>query len=336
MVSGQGHPPEARAVQTDPVETEAPGPWVGLVANSYSGTGRGRRQLRALLDALHARGLNTRVAWTPEERAGLTAAANVETGCLGLVAIGGDGTVSALVNDRAEVPITVVPTGTENLFARHFGLSRDVDALAEAIARRHWRPVDLGCAGDRRFTLMAGFGFDGDIVTRHHAARVGSSGRMRNTHRGAYVEPILRSSFTYRFPLLSVRVEDPGHEETLTGTTVFLFNLPRYALGLPFAPGARDDDGLLDLVVFRNPGPFHALRYLWLVLRGLHLRRRGVVHRAVRRVTVSAPAAVPVQLDGDPAGTLEPGAENAWTVEVEPRALQVIVPVPAAAHLAVR
>ena len=140
---------------------------------------------------------------------------------------------------------------------------------------------------------MAGIGFDADVVTRHHLARVGRSGLARPTNRVSYVEPVLRSSLEYRFPPLTVRIADPGREEVLTGTSVFLFNLPRYALGLPFAPTALGDDGLLDLVVFRNAGPFQALYYLWLVVRGLHLDTPGVFHRRVRKVVVSAVRAGP-------------------------------------------
>src|SRR5690606_30032764 len=146
-----------------------------------------------------------------------------------------------------------------------------------------------------------GIGFDADVVSRHHAARA-RGGLMRTTHRAAYVEPVLRSSFSYQFPELTVHAAGPegGSAATIAATTVFVFTLPRHALGLPFAPTAVGDDGLLDLVVFRDPGPFRALRYLWLVFRGLHLRRPGVIHRKVRRVAIRAAGEVPIQLDGDP------------------------------------
>src|SRR4029079_15079955 len=97
-------------------------------------------------------------------------------------------------------------------------------------------------------------------------------------------------------PRRRVRIAARGVEEVLTGPSVFLFNLPRYALGLPFAPTALGDDGLLDLVVFRNAGPFQALYYLWLVVRSLHLDTPGVFHRRVRRVVVTSAETVPVQL----------------------------------------
>jgi diacylglycerol kinase family enzyme len=174
---------------------------------------------------------------------------------------------------------------------------------------------------------MAGFGFDADVVTRHHHVRV-RGGAARPTHRGMYVEPLLRSSLGYKFPPLTVTASDPatGAEETIVGTTVFVFNLPMYALGLPFAPRALGDDGLLDLVVFREPGPFRALHYLWLVVRGLHMVRSGIEHRQVRRATVSASAQVPVQYDGDPAGFVNGDPASAWTTEVVPGAVEVMVP----------
>ncbi len=243
-----------------------------------------------------------------------------------------------------------MPAGTENLVARHFGLRRDPHSLARTIAAGRSVPVDVAQAAGRRFVLMAGFGFDADVVTRHHRGRVSGSGRIRPTSRMAYVQHILRSSFSYRFPTISVRIADPGAEEVLRGTTVFIFNLPRYALGLPFVPLAREDDGWLDLVIFRHPGPFRALYYLWKVVCGIHFDDPSVFHRRVRKAVVTAHEAIPVQLDGDPGGYVLPrpaalpadravdghapangngtqGIGSAeWTVEVLPLALSMLVP----------
>jgi diacylglycerol kinase (ATP) len=301
--------------------------WVGIAANAQSGLGSGRARVERLARELEQLGLGVRIGWTPEARSRLVAEASADSQCRCLVAAGGDGTVAALVNERPDAPITVLRAGTENLFARHFGMSRRPERVAATIAAGHVARIDLGLTGGRRFTLMAGLGFDADVVTRHHLARVGRAGVARPTHRGAYVEPVLRSTFEYRFPLLSVTIEDPGREESLEGSNAFIFNLPRYALGLPFAPGAQGDDGWLDLIVFRNAGPLHALRYLWMVFRGVHLNKPGVFHRRVRRVVVSCAEEVPVQLDGDPGGTVAAAGEvPPWIVEVLPRALDVLVP----------
>ena len=303
-----------------------PRSWVGIVANAGAGKGKGRIRVRNLVKSLGKSGLHARVAWTVHERQTLVKESSHDRHCRCLVAVGGDGTVASLINESPSVPITVLPAGTENLFARYYGLGRDPDALAQTIAAGRVVHTDVGRMSGRRFGLMAGFGFDADVVTRHHLIRVAATGLPRPTNRAAYVEPVLHSSFCYRFPPMAVTVNDPGAEETLVGTTVFVFNLPSYALGLPFAPAARGDDGFLDLIVFRKPGAFHALHYLWLVLRGLHLKRPGVDHRRVRRITIESTGSVPVQLDGDPGGFLNGGLQGAWTAEVEPSAVVVLVP----------
>jgi diacylglycerol kinase family enzyme len=319
-----------------PAAPDGRGGWVAVAANAYSGRGAGRRQVEDLGAALGRVGLGVEVAWTLDERAALLARADADPSCRALVVAGGDGTVAAVLDARPAVPVAVLPVGTENLFARHFRFRRRPEALARTIVAGRTLPLDLGAVAGRSFALMAGFGFDADVVTRHHRARVREGGTPRPTNRAAYVAPILQASLEYRFVPLSVRVDEgegdvPGPAEELVGTTVFVFNLPRYALGLPFAPDARGDDGLLDLVVFERAGALNAAHYLWLVLRGLHLRRRGVHHRRVRRVTIAAAGPVPVQLDGDPGGVVAPGAP--WTVAVAPGAVRVLA---TAAYFAAR
>jgi diacylglycerol kinase (ATP) len=346
---GAGQPGDSGAAA--PREGKA---WVGIIANRGSGLGHGRRLVEQLVHELHRLGLSAEVAWTPEARSCLVQRAAEQGRCRCLVAVGGDGTVSALVNERPGPPMTVMPAGTENLVARHFGLRCDPHGLARTIAAGRSVPVDVGQAPGRRFLLMAGFGFDADVVTRHHHARLSRSGNARPTSRMAYVQPLLRASFSYGFPTISVRILDPGAEELLRGTTVFIFNLPRYALGLPFVPVAREDDGWLDLVVFRHPGPFRAFYYLCKVFCGIHFQDPSVYHRRVQKVVVTAREAIPVQLDGDPGGFLLPagsslppdyapkapasGADDdqasarpihyppEWTIEVLPSALSVLVP----------
>jgi diacylglycerol kinase family enzyme len=335
-------------------EPRAGTPWVGIVANRGSGVGRSRRLVEELVHELRRLGVPAEVAWTPAARAALVQRAAREGDCRCLVAVGGDGTISALLNERPGSPLTVMPAGTENLVARHFGLRRDPHALARSIAAGRTVPVDVAEAAGRRFLLMAGFGFDADVVARHHRSRISHTGHIQPTSRMAYVLPVLRASFTYRFPTISVRILDPGAEEMLRGSTVFIFNLPRYALGLPFVPVAREDDGWLDLVIFRHPGPFRAFYYLCKVFCRIHLQDPSVYHRRVRKVVVTAREAIPVQLDGDPGGYVLPGtsapaghgsddrdhpapAERAsassptarlaeWAVEILPSGMSMLVP----------
>ena len=92
-------------------------------------------------------GSSEQVAFTPEERSALVSQSAGDPRCRCLVAVGGDGTVAALLNEQPSVPLTVLPAGTENLVAQHFGLGRDPEALADTIASGQPVRVDVGLVG---------------------------------------------------------------------------------------------------------------------------------------------------------------------------------------------
>jgi len=229
-----------------------------------------------------------------------------------VVAAGGDGTLLEVVNRAPCLPATVLPLGNENLVARHAGIVRSGRALADAIAVGNVRRLDLARANGRLFCLMASVGLDADVVHRVHRRRRGHVNRL------SYALPLMQAIRNYHFPTVEVHVDETG--ERLRGATVFVFNLPEYALRLPIAAKGSADDGLLDLCVFERPGVLELLRYLAAVVTRKHFYLPDFQHRRVRRVQLSAEVAAPIQTDGDPAGCL-PG-----TIEVVPAALPLVVP----------
>ena len=142
------------------------------------------------------------IAWTTADRTALVERAGADpAACRCLVAVGGDGTVSALLNERPRVPLSVFPAGTENLVAQQFGLRKSAASLAKNDHRR--RIPGMSTSARRmggRFLLMVGFGFDGDVVTRHHNGRLSSSGLIRPTNRLAYVGPGAAIEFFLQIP----------------------------------------------------------------------------------------------------------------------------------------
>lgn len=289
-----------------------------VVANPYSGAGPNRRRVDALLAALRARGAAARVVWDVEERAVVFADAAAMDGCHAVVAAGGDGTVTQVINALPRgVPLAVLPLGNENLLARALGFGAEPGALADALAACRTRALDLGRAraGERTrlFALMAGAGFDAAVVHRLAAWRARGPAQRR-VRRASYLAPIAAAALTY--PHTRVRL-DTGTVR-LEGAHCVIANVPGYALNLALTPGARPDDGLLDWLVLERPGLVPLLAYGWAAFRGRHLRRPDVRTGQARRLTLTAETAAPLQLDGDPWGT------TPVEVDVVPRALTVV------------
>ena len=139
--------------------------------------------------------------WDPAERTAALGnrAALRHVRCV--VAAGGDGTVSAVINElSADVALAVLPLGNENLFAKAFGFEDDPGALAHAIARGARQPIDLGrahtTAGSRLFTLMLTAGFDAEVVHRFTRWRT-AGGAPRRAGRAAYVRPFAEALWSY-------------------------------------------------------------------------------------------------------------------------------------------
>jgi diacylglycerol kinase (ATP) len=315
-------------------------PWVAIQRNPGSGGGSRGAEILELCRRLSALGIRPRLFSHRQTLARRLIGGGFD-GLVGLVAAGGDGTVADLINRFPGVPIAVFPTGTENLLAKYLRIPLDGRFVAEMIAGGRTHRMDVGLLNGRRFTLMMSAGFDADVVHRTHARRSG------HIQKWNYIQPVLETLRNYEYPELQIEADggDLSSVRRLSGRLAVIANLPRYAMGLPIAANAIDDDGLLDLRLFERPSElgnrgqgtgtsrqedgrtarglragFQMLRYLYKVSRREHERLPDVRAGRFRRVRIDCKTPVPIQCDGDPAG---------WTpveVSVLPGALTLFVP----------
>jgi len=294
--------------------------------------GRQSPMIRAekLCVCLQQKGLTTELLTNLDE---VTEKANAlhATGALrALVGVGGDGTAATLVNrTKPGTPVTLLPAGTANLLSKHYRLPFRPDKLAEMIERGTVRTFDAGLARfgneERLFLVMISCGFDAHVVNGVHSHR---EERYRQGHaKGAhisyfsYIKPILESLCRYKFPKMTVECLD---EPTLTIPDMrwaFVFNINRYGWGLPLAPFAKENDGVLDHVLFRGGTVFHGFVYTALAQcfslhRFLPKARLG----QQTRYRITSDESVPFQLDGDPGGELP------LEIEIVPNRFAFLVP----------
>jgi diacylglycerol kinase family enzyme len=281
-----------------------------VLANPRAGASSSRADVADLMHGLESADLEASVCWDREELGKHVAEAGEELRCV--VAAGGDGTLLEVMNRAPGAPVALLPLGTENLVARYFGAPRCGRSIASLIAAGRQRRLDLGRINGRPFCVMVGAGIDAAVVHDLHEHRNG------HIHHFSYAGPLMRALWSYPFPPIDVEVLDTG--ERLRGATALIFNLPRYALGLPVARGAQADDGLLDLYLFERPGRLRLASYFVAAALGLHTRLHDVKHRQARRFRLSSPSKVPLQIDGDPGPALP------VEVEVVPGALTLLVP----------
>lgn len=239
---------------------------VALVTNPTAGRDRAPHVADAALPVLTAAGWNVRrLEGRDRAEAEDLAAKALAEGVDALLVCGGDGLVNLgfqLVAGTA-VPLGVLPAGRRNDLARAIGLPRgDGAAAARRLVAGRPQRLDLARSGDRWFaTVLSPFA------------------SLRETRRLPYVLTL------------------DGEERLVDATMVAVANCPSFGGGLPIAPRALIDDGLLDVVIIRSIGRWELVR--------------------VRRITMAAPGVV-AYADGERFGALP------LTIECVPAAAWVI------------
>ncbi|MFF6906882.1 diacylglycerol kinase family protein [Streptomyces sp. NPDC012389] len=271
----------------------------------------------------------TFVETTEQDTGGGQAADAVRGGAGLVVACGGDGTIRAVADALAGtgVALAVVPCGTGNLLARSLGLPLDpADALAAGLTGER-RALDLGTiSGDgtarTHFTAMAGAGLDAAVMES-------TSDRAKSAL--GWPAYVLTGLGQLRGPRIRLAVTlDGGPALRRTARMVLIANIGTVQGGTALVPGARPDDGLLDLALFDPRGAGGWLRTAGVLLRGSRPTGSATAPGAhggpvefftFRHAELTFTRPQPREVDGDP---VAPGRRI--TAEVRPGALTVLLP----------
>nr|WP_174368810.1 diacylglycerol kinase family protein [Deinococcus sp. JMULE3] len=295
---------------------------MAVVLNPNAGGGLAAREWPRLREELERRGL--RHTLIQEENAALALARVQELPAdTALMAVGGDGTVGALLPAVVGTgrPLAILPLGTGNDFAGLLGLKPG--AFGEALDRLAFTPraVDAlwvraqhadGTVTERALLNGLGMGFDADVTTNMDRVPASVQGFAR--YAWSAVATLKDLS------LADVTVDADG--ATLyegPSAIVAVMNGTRYGGGFLISPESDVRDGLLNVVV---GGPMTRLQLAGLlarVLRGAHLGHPLAHHAAARQVTVRWNRPMRVHLDGDLGAPV-----TRLDVEVRPGAVRLL------------
>lgn len=234
-------------------------------------------------------------------------------GCEVIVAIGGDGTInevaSALVDSQATLGL--IPCGSGNGLGRHLGIPKPNHIAFDTLLKGVPRLIDTGIANGKAFFNVMGLGFDAEISERF----------AKLTRRGfsAYIRTTLSAWRGYQPQQVAIR--DSNRNIESTAFILSVANSDQFGNNCYIAPGAKVDDGLLDLTVLK---PVNILQAIPLGIRLFAARLDGSPHAQRMRdkeFTIERKQDGLIHTDGEPFHT-----DATVTVSVLPRSLRVLVP----------
>jgi YegS/Rv2252/BmrU family lipid kinase len=239
-----------------------------------------------------------------------------EDGVDAVLVAGGDGTLNEVIQGLAGTGTALgyLPYGTVNIWARELNMPLDPEGAARATLDGRIEQIDLGRANDRYFLLMAGIGLDAEVVRRAQAVE-------RHKQRFGvlpYVAVGLSTVPLYRAGDVELRYD--GLIRRVQALMLVVGNTRLYAGRFRLTPQAVANDGWLDLCIVKGKGPISTMRQSFPVLLSGSISRSDVELIRVQNLTVRADTPLPLQVDGELAGT------TPVHFSVESKALRVIIP----------
>jgi YegS/Rv2252/BmrU family lipid kinase len=286
---------------------------VCLIVNPHAGGGRAAKRLPDVEAALRARGMRFRVERTSSMEHAREVAREARTAGETVAAMGGDGLTGAVAGELqgTDSPLAIVPGGRGNDFARKLGIPTDPAAAVGVIADGSTRTVDVAQAGGRTYLGIASAGFDSDV-------QVIANGTRLDLGNAVYVYGTLRALRTWRPADWTVTLD--GETREFRGYSVAVANSGMFGGGMQLVPGARLDDGLLDVVLTAESSRAHFLACLPKVFKGTLVTDPALTFLQAREVAFHADRPFTAFADGDPIADLPA------TIRVVPRALRVLAP----------
>ena len=223
-----------------------------------------------------------------------------------LIVAGGDGAIGEAINGLIDAdgrpgpwlaagrPLGVLAMGTANVLAAELRLPSPPDKLARLLTHAPARPMHLGLANGRAFSMMVGAGLDAHVVERVDRKL------KRLTGKGAYVVETLAQLLAYRRRAYEVEIDGQRRQ----AASVVVANGHYYGGRFVCAPKADLFDPDLHVCLFPQAGRWHAIRYLWGVTSGRLDRFSDYQVIRTRQAAIYGPSGESAQGDGDVIGRL--------------------------------
>lgn len=305
-----------------------------VIFNPYSGRGMGARAEPTIISALNDAGCDYDFQSTtgPGHAVELARAA-IAQGYATIIAAGGDGTVSEVVNGMMQARIGnppagvlgVIPIGSGNDFATMVGAPLEIEACARSLVKRRTRIVDVGAAAITVGPSEIFRYFDNNLGIGLEAAVIIESNKIRRL-RGSllYATAAVKALARHKSPEMTLHwtaADGSTGERNHATLLISVGNSRRNGGGFHLTPDAVLDDKSLDVAVARNLNKPEVLALLPLALFGKHTGHRAVTMLRVDTLRIEVPTGAPIQLDGE----IVADCATAVEIGVLPHHLEVIV-----------
>ncbi len=298
---------------------------IKVILNPYANRWGADARLSEVETALKSAKLNYEVVKTSGPGDGTELAKTaVSEGFDAVVAAGGDGTISEVVNgliattppDAPTPPLGILPIGSANDLAKMMGLPLDLAKAASMFKNGHTKLFDVGQVQYDGKTHY----FDNNsaiamepMITLEHMKIQRISGEAR------YYLAILKGIIKLKAWQMSITWDDGEY----IGPTylVSICNGPRTG-GMMIAPGASLDDGYFDIVLSPEVPKTTVVSFLLKLTNGTHIEDPKITFVRTKSLKITSQPGTPLHADGE----ILSHAAQELRYDILPKKLTIISP----------
>lgn len=239
---------------------------------------------------------------TPDCNANQLAREATEQGVEAVIVAGGDGTVSgaASVLVGTDIPLGIISQGTANAFAEALSIPDSIEAACQIILGGATRVVDTAHCNGQPMVLLAGIGFEAEMVDHTDEADKDRLGVL------AYIFSAIQELRQLKRFEVEIETEDTVINASAMAVTIANTAPPTSILAQGPA-GIVCDDGLLDLTIAAPQNLVGAIAASYDLLRSAlgdnPSQRADIGYLRARQVKVTTNPSQKVVLDGEVMGT---------------------------------
>ena len=267
---------------------------IGIIYNPNAGAGK----IKKLLKIKEHLDLNHSVTIFDTKKPGdATEIARRESGNFDIiVAAGGDGTINEVINGiQKDTVLGIIPLGTANILAIEAGIKNDIKSICKSIEKGVTKKIYISNINNKKFFLMAGIGYDGDIVHKMHPSLKKIFGKAMFGFLGMLE--------FFKLKKYNIKVEAEG--KTAFGNWVLVTNSKHYAGPYKITKSTSIFNDSIVCYVFNDLSRLGFLYYIFLILFYGDLGRSTKITKIIsKNIKISSKEKINVQCDGEKYGNL--------------------------------
>ena len=223
----------------------------------------------------------------------------VQKGFHHILAVGGDGTFSEVIQSLVNAPTVTfgaISAGTGNDFINILGFSDHfTDRDWEILFQENLMKMDVGQCNDRYFINGMGLGFDAQVACENYEAE--NSRKVKSGSKSKYWWHILKTLVTYKEKEMQLTINgETKYAKTFLNTIAIG---RRLAGGFYLTPDAIANDGLLDVCIIQELAFVGRVKELLRVIKKAHTHDDVVNYFSTDKILFEFENEVPAHLDGE-------------------------------------